>query len=112
MRGLGPFLRDAWLLSKPYFTRSDERWSARGLLLAIIALNLSTVGLAVLFNFWRADFYNALQAKDWDTFIQLLLVYHRSDGGFTLGFTVLAFTHITVAIYEIYLNQWLQIRWR
>jgi putative ATP-binding cassette transporter len=112
MRGLGSFLKDAWLLSKPYFTRSDERLSAWGLLIAIIALNLSMVGLSVLFNFWRADFYNALQAKDWHVFIQLLLIYHRSATGFTFGFTVLAFTHIATAIYAIYLNQWLQIRWR
>jgi putative ATP-binding cassette transporter len=111
MRGLGPFLKDAWHLALPYF-RSEERWSARGLLAAIIALNLTTVGLSVLFNFWRADFYNSLQVKDWDTFIQLLLVYHKTETGFTFGFTVLAFTHITVAIYSVYLNQWLQIRWR
>ena len=111
MRGLGPFLKDAWHLALPYF-RSEERWSARGLLAAIIALNLTTVGLSVLFNFWRADFYNSLQVKDWDTFIQLLLIYHKTATGFTFGFTVLAFTHITVAIYSVYLNQWLQIRWR
>ena len=111
MRGLGPFLKDAWRLAIPYF-RSEERWSARGLLASIIALNLASVGLSVLFNFWRADFYNALQAKDWDTFVQLILIYHRTATGFTFGFTVLAFTHIGVAIYQIYLNQWLQIRWR
>jgi vitamin B12/bleomycin/antimicrobial peptide transport system ATP-binding/permease protein len=111
MRGLGPFLKDAWRLALPYF-RSEERWSACGLLAAVIALNLASVGLSVLLNFWRADFYNALQAKDWDAFIELQLVYHRSANGFTLGFTVLAFTLIAVAIYEIYLNQWLQIRWR
>jgi vitamin B12/bleomycin/antimicrobial peptide transport system ATP-binding/permease protein len=112
MRGLRPFLRDAWLLGKPYFTSSEERWAARGLLLAIIVLNLSTVGLSVLFNFWRADFYNALQAKDWDSFIDLLLLWHRTDSGLSIGFSVLAFTHIAVAIYEIYMSQWLQIRWR
>jgi vitamin B12/bleomycin/antimicrobial peptide transport system ATP-binding/permease protein len=111
MRGLGPFLKDAWRLALPYF-RSEERWSACGLLAAIIALNLTSVGVTVLLNFWRADFYNALQAKDWTAFIELQLVYHRSANGFTFGFTVLAFTHIAVAIYEIYLNQWLQIRWR
>jgi len=111
MRGLGPFLKDAWRLALPYF-RSEERWSARGLLAAVIGLNLATVGLSVLLNFWRADFYNALQAKDWAAFIELQFVYHRTAHGFTLGFTVLAFTHITVAIYEVYLNQWLQIRWR
>jgi len=36
------FLGKAWALSVPYF-KSDERWRARGLLLAIIALNLGLV---------------------------------------------------------------------
>ena len=111
MRGIGPFLKDAWHLALPYF-RSEERWSARGLLAAVVALNLVSVGMAVLFNFWRADFYNAMQAKDWNGFIQLLLIYRRSNSGFTFGFTVLAFTDVGLAIYRIYLNQWLQIRWR
>ena len=112
MEGLGTFLKHAWYLSKPYFTKSEERWSALALLAAIIALSLLSVGLTDLFNFWRADFYNALQNKDWDTFISLILFYHRSEKGFTFGFTVLAFVHIAAAIYEVYLNQWLQIRWR
>ena len=39
MRGLGPFLRDAWFLAKPYF-RSEERRSAWLLLIVIVAMNL------------------------------------------------------------------------
>ncbi len=46
MRGLGPFLKDAWRLARPYL-RSEERWSAWGLLVAIIALNLALVGMSV-----------------------------------------------------------------
>ena len=38
MRGIGPFLKDAWQLARPYFMTSDEKWSARGLLLAIVAI--------------------------------------------------------------------------
>lgn len=38
MRGLGPFLRGAWQLSKPYFWRSEERWSALLLLASILGL--------------------------------------------------------------------------
>jgi len=112
MEGIGTFLKDAWRLSKPYFTTSEERWSARILLATIIVLSLIMVGLTVLFNFWRADFYNALERKDWDAFIDLLLFYRRTDEGFTFGFAPLAFVYITIAIYEVYLNQWLQIRWR
>lgn len=112
MEGLGQFLKDAWRLSKPYFAHSEERWSARFLLLAVITLNLITVGLTVLFNFWRAEFYNALENKDWDSFINLLLFYQWNDKGLTFGFAPLAFLAIGIAIYEVYLNQWLQIRWR
>ena len=39
----GNFLRQVWHLSAPYFRSSDERWKARGLLAAIIALNLGAV---------------------------------------------------------------------
>jgi putative ATP-binding cassette transporter len=112
MEGLGQFLKDAWHLSRPYFMQSEERWSARALLLAVVMLSLIMVGLTVLFNFWRAEFYNALENKDWDSFINLLLYYHRTDKGLTFGFAPLAFLFIGIAIYEVYLNQWLQIRWR
>ena len=37
MRGLGPFLRDAWRLARPYYS-SEEKWAAWGLLLAGCAL--------------------------------------------------------------------------
>lgn len=112
MQGLGQFLKDAWRLSKPYFAHSEERWSARLLLAAVIALSLVTVGLTVLFNFWRAAFYNALESKDWDSFIDLLLFYKWDESGLHPGFTPLAFAFIGIAIYAVYLNQWLQIRWR
>lgn len=112
MEGLGTFLKDAWRLAKPYFIESDERWSARFLLGAVIALSLISVGLTVVFNFWRADFYNALENKDWDTFLALLLFWKKTETGFTPGFTPLAFLYIGIAIYQVYLNQWLQIRWR
>ena len=36
-------------LSAPYF-QSEEKWKARGLFAAIIALNLGSVYMAVLFN--------------------------------------------------------------
>ena len=42
MRGFLPFLKDAWRLALPYF-RSEERWSARGLLGVIIVMNLARI---------------------------------------------------------------------
>ncbi len=112
MGGIGLFLRDAWLLARPYFVGSEERWLARGLLAAVIALALTNVGLSVLINFWRGAFYTALGDKDWDSFIALILFYSRSKNGFAFGFTTLAFIHVGVYIYQFYLMQMLEIRWR
>jgi vitamin B12/bleomycin/antimicrobial peptide transport system ATP-binding/permease protein len=112
MRGLGSFLKDAYRLSKPYFTRSDERWSAWGLLIAIIVLNLSQVGLSVVLNYWRREFYNSLQQKNWQAFMDLIFIYRRTPSGLMPGFCELAVVFIGIAVYSVYLNQWLQIRWR
>ncbi len=68
---------------------------------AVVAIELSIVGLNVLLNSWNNAFYNALQDKDWDAFV------------YQLGyFCVLATAFILLAVYQLYLNQWLQIRWR
>ena len=61
------FVRRVWALAKPYFA-SNEKWKARGLLLAIVALNLGLVYMAVLFNDWNKLFYDALQEKNADVF--------------------------------------------
>ncbi len=112
MNGVGAFLKDAWRLARPYFVESEERWSARGLLAAVIALNLSTVGLSVLLNFWRGAFYTSLGEKDWNSFINLILFWNNTEKGLTFGFTLLAFTHVAIVVIENYLQQLLQIRWR
>ena len=67
----------------------------------MIALQLFQVWLNVRFNAWYNTFYNALQNKDWDTFICQLGV-----------FSLLAAFFIVSAVYQLYLQQWLQIRWR
>ena len=111
MRGVGSFLRDAWRLAVPYF-KSEEKWRARGLLLVIIALNLSLVGMSVVLSYWNKEFYNALQNKDWNSFIQLLFTWRWNDTGFMPGFAGVAAAYILIAIHRTYLNQLLQIRWR
>jgi vitamin B12/bleomycin/antimicrobial peptide transport system ATP-binding/permease protein len=112
MRGIGPFLKDAWRLARPYFMTSEERWSARGLLVAVIAMNLTLVALSVVLSFWRREFYNTLQDKDWKAFLELLFLYRTTDSGFMPGFCEVAGVHIILAVYSVYLNQMLQIRWR
>ena len=89
-----------WRLASPYF-RSEDRWAGRVLLAAVIAIELAIVGINVLLNSWNNSFYNALQDKNWDAFV------------YQLGyFCVLATAYIFLAVYQLYLNQWLQIRWR
>jgi putative ATP-binding cassette transporter len=93
-------LATIWRLARPYFF-SDDRWAGRGLLGAVITIELSIVTINVMLNQWNNRFYNALQERNWDTFVYEL--------GF---FCVLAAIYITLAVYQLYLNQWLQIRWR
>jgi putative ATP-binding cassette transporter len=91
MRGIAPFLRDAWRLARPYFADSEERWSARLLLAAIVVLNLALVGMTVILNFWNRAFYNSLQEKDLKGFTDLLLFYRWDEkDGFLPGFAVIA----------------------
>ena len=112
MNTVGGFLKDTWRLARPYFMESEEKWSARGLLAVVVGLSLASVGLSVLLNFWRLEFYNAIQNKDWDGFVSLLLFYRDNDKGFTFGFTPLAMSHVVIAVFEVYFTQWLTIRWR
>ena len=93
-------LRDVWFLSLPYF-RSEQRWSARFLLLACIALNLGMVYVLVLINDWQRVFYDALQNRDADVFWEQLKM-----------FGMLASAFIVVSVYRFYLTQLLEIRWR
>ncbi len=93
-------VRDAWRLAKPYWA-SEEKWSARGLLFAVVALNLGNVYISVRINEWNNAFYNALQKLDGGEFFRQLGV-----------FCILAALFIVMAVYALYLSQMLQVRWR
>ena len=100
MKGPKPSLAAIWTLAIPYF-RSEDRVAGRTLLLVIVAIELGVVGLAVLINRWNNAFYNALQDRDWDSFVTQLAY-----------FCLLAASFIVLKVYQLYLNQWLQVRWR
>ncbi|MGB6770235.1 MAG: SbmA/BacA-like family transporter, partial [Methyloceanibacter sp.] len=100
MAGFRNSAREFTRIAVPYF-RSEDGRAGKILLAAVIALQLFQVWLNVRFNAWYRTFYDALQNKDWDTFIWQLGV-----------FSVLAAFFIVSAVYQIYLQQWLQIRWR
>ena len=92
------FLRDAWDLAWPYW-KSEQKWSAIGLLIAIVTLNLITVWINVRFNSWYKDFYDALQEYDWPGFWRQFAIF----GGLALAFMV-------VNVYAAYLERILHIR--
>ena len=94
------FTARAGALSAPYF-KSEDKWKARGLLLAIVLLNLGAVYMLVLLNEWNRVFYDALQNKD-------AAVFWTQLG----RFTYLAFAFILIAVYRFYLTQLLELRWR
>jgi vitamin B12/bleomycin/antimicrobial peptide transport system ATP-binding/permease protein len=87
-------------LALPYF-RSEDRWPGRILLAAVIAIELSIVAINVILNQWYNRFYNTLQDRNWEAFISAVLF-----------FCVLAAIYTVLAVYQNYLNLWLQIRWR
>ncbi|HLX14361.1 MAG TPA: ABC transporter ATP-binding protein/permease [Bradyrhizobium sp.] len=89
-----------WRIAAPYF-RSEDKFAGRLLLASVIAIELMVVALNVLFNQWNNRFYNALQEKDWDGFVREIGI-----------FCILAACFIALSVYQLYLNQWLQIRWR
>jgi len=93
-------LATVWRIAAPYFS-SEDKFAGRVLLAAVIAIQLSQVGIDVLLNQWQNRFYSALQEKNWDGFV-------REIG----TFSILATCFVVLSIYQLYLNQWLQVRWR
>ncbi len=67
----------------------------------MVALTLGLVFLQVLFNEWNRLFFEALQNKDFASFGPLLV-----------RFGILATLYIIGAVYRLYFQQMLQIRWR
>ncbi len=100
MNNIRSTLATVWRIAAPYF-RSEDKLAGRALLAAVITIELSLVGIDVLLNQWNNRFYNALQEKDWDGFVREIGI-----------FSLLAACYIGLAVYQLYLNQWLQIRWR
>jgi vitamin B12/bleomycin/antimicrobial peptide transport system ATP-binding/permease protein len=89
-----------WRLAKPYW-QSDDKWWAWGLLAAVVALNLLSVYVSVRINIWNRDFFDAIQRLDWPAFKRQFVI-----------FGILAAVAIAGTVYQVYLQQMLQIRWR
>ncbi|MGD9920268.1 MAG: ABC transporter ATP-binding protein/permease, partial [Pseudorhodoplanes sp.] len=100
MKELARLFGEVFRLSLPYF-RSEDRRAGLILLAAVIGIELSIVAVNVLINQWNARFFNALQDRNWDQFVTEITI-----------FCALAAIFVVLAVYQLYLNQWLQIRWR
>jgi len=93
-------LSSAWAIIRPYWS-SEDRWAAWGLFFVVIILSLGMVHVSVLFNQWNNAFYSALQEKNSTVFLHRLL-----DLSWLVGLTIF------FAVYQLYLSQMLEIRWR
>jgi putative ATP-binding cassette transporter len=94
------FVAAAVALAWPFWV-STERWRALLLLASIVMLTLGLVYVNVLFSNWNNRFYDALQQHDFTAFLHEL--------GY---FCALAAAFIVIAVYQTYLSQMLEIRWR
>jgi putative ATP-binding cassette transporter len=94
------FVRDAWSIARTYW-KSEEKWSAWGLLLTVVLVNLGTVCTSVGINAWNRSFYNALQGFDVEQIFGQLGI-----------FFILGSLGIMLSVYGVYLQQMLQLRWR
>jgi putative ATP-binding cassette transporter len=96
--------RNFWLaflrLTGPFFN-SEQRWSARLLLVGVIALTVLQITIAVRLNVWNKDFFNALDKRDWGVFL-----------GQMRTFALLLVAAMGLGVYQAYVKQLLQLRWR
>lgn len=100
MNNISATLATVWRIAVPYF-RSEDKWAGRGLLAAVVAMELALVAINVLVSQWQNRFFSAIQEYQSDQFVREIWIF--------LG---LASIYIALAVYKLYLNQWLQIRWR
>ena len=82
--------------------RAREGTIGTGFVAILIAINLTQVALAVRFNFYYRDLFNALENKDAAAFWYQLFII----------FAPLAATHVVIALTEVLLQRILIIRWR
>jgi putative ATP-binding cassette transporter len=94
------FVRHFLAVAGPFFN-SEERWMARLLGFGVVGLTLLQIGIAVRLNVWNRDFFDALDKRDWHIFLHQMAI-----------FAVLLGLAMGVAVYQAYLKQLLQLRWR
>lgn len=94
------WVRDFWMLAKPYWS-SEEKLKASLLLTLCIIFNLLAIAGTVMINKWYNVFYDAIQNYDKVAF------YHS-----IIKFCVIAFIYIACMIAAFYCQKVLEIKWR
>jgi len=93
-------LVSSWKIARAYWF-SEEKWSAWGLLITVIGLNLAIVYILVLLNIWQVNFYEVIQKYDYNGFMHAIGEY-----------SLIAACLVVVRGYQIYMRMMLHIRWR
>jgi putative ATP-binding cassette transporter len=99
-RGKAALLLTSWKIARSYWF-SEEKWSAWGLLVTVITLNLGIVYMLVLINTWQVNFYEVIQSHNYQGFMESIGHY-----------CVLAACLVVVRGYQIYTRMMLHIGWR
>ena len=76
------------------YWRSEQKWKAYGIFAVVLILNLASVFLTVLINDWYKEFWDVLQAYQFDSFWPLVG-----------KFSFIAIIYITIGVYSVYLQQ-------
>ncbi|MDB5413373.1 MAG: hypothetical protein JWR10_1708 [Rubritepida sp.] len=93
-------LRAFWQITRTWL-KAPDRGNARLLIGGLLLLTVAQVLIQIRFNLWNRDFFNALESRNGAAF--------RSQIYFFLGLAALS---MGVAVYQLYVKQLIQLRWR
>lgn len=100
MRDHSGFLRRFVVFALPFWS-AEHKWRNRGRLALIAALTVAQVAVQVGLNSWSARLYNALEARQLDTFLEQIVT-----------FVLLLVASILVFSITLYTKRRLQFAWR
>jgi putative ATP-binding cassette transporter len=100
MRSQGQFLWRFVLFALPFWS-AEHKWRNRGRLALIAALTVAQVAVQAGLNAWSARLYNALEARQLDTFLQQIVT-----------FVLLLLASLAVFSTSLYTRRRLQFAWR
>lgn len=112
-------MRAAWQLTKPYFTKSEERRKAQAMLAMVVSLTLGQVYMDVKLSQWGNQFYKTLQQagsvlekpETAETKAKASELQEKTKDQL-IEFLMLAGIFLGMAITKTKVNQKLQLNWR